>query len=547
MALWVVLLAACSVPNPNESLEGPPSNLTAVAGDARVTLSWSAASGATGYSVRRSTTSGGAYSLIGSASASTSYADTAVTNGTTYYYVVSAFNKNGETSNSTEASATPAVPTVPAAPANLVATAGNASVALTWSASTGATSYRVKRATSAGGPYAQLAAPASTTYTDTAATNGVTYYYVVSAANSLGESANSSQVNATPSPPPPTTFGTWTNVTPAGVDLTSPLSCNSYGTQSVQSDPAHPSNLYAQFNCQGIWKSTDFGATWSGPVNTGANGTVAGDCAGEIAIAPGSTATVPTIYQSCIRGMALGFWRSVDGGVNWNRYTVTPTPARQDYFGPVVDPYDQNHLLMPAHEFDSIVESFDGGQTWSSVPLNNGMLLGSGSAAIFFINTGNATTTRRTWLYLGDAGRAGTWRTVDSGATWVQVNDNIRFGGTQIYQPDNNGVVFMAGTSGVLRSVDYGQTWKQVAGNLRSVVFGTPKNVYAMYGVTVNGTGTSNPAFEVASQPGTGTWVAPGTPAGMNGVSRVAVVNNGSSSIVVGAMWNSGLWRYVEP
>jgi len=88
--------------------------------------------------------------------------------------------------------------TVPAAPTGLMATAGNAQVSLSWSASTGATLYYVKRATTSGGPYTQISSPTATTYTDTGLTNGTTYFYVVSAYNSAGESSNSSQASATP-------------------------------------------------------------------------------------------------------------------------------------------------------------------------------------------------------------------------------------------------------------------------------------------------------------------------------------------------------------
>jgi hypothetical protein len=86
----------------------------------------------------------------------------------------------------------------PAAPANLQATAGNAQVMLTWSASASATSYNVKRSTTSGGPYAILSSPTVTNFTDTGLTNGTTYYYVVSALNSAGESGNSAQASAAP-------------------------------------------------------------------------------------------------------------------------------------------------------------------------------------------------------------------------------------------------------------------------------------------------------------------------------------------------------------
>ena len=87
-------------------------------------------------------------------------------------------------------------------PTNLAATAGNGQVGLSWSASSGATSYNVKRSTTSGGPYTTIASPTTSSYTDTGVTNGTTYYYVVSAVNTAGESANSGQVSATPTAPP---------------------------------------------------------------------------------------------------------------------------------------------------------------------------------------------------------------------------------------------------------------------------------------------------------------------------------------------------------
>jgi Glycoside hydrolase family 44/Fibronectin type III domain len=92
-------------------------------------------------------------------------------------------------------------PTVPAAPTGLSATAGSAQASLSWNASTGATSYHLKRSTTSGGSYAIVATPAVTSYTDTGLTNGTTYYYVVSALNVAGESPNSAEASVTPAAP----------------------------------------------------------------------------------------------------------------------------------------------------------------------------------------------------------------------------------------------------------------------------------------------------------------------------------------------------------
>ena len=89
---------------------------------------------------------------------------------------------------------------VPPAPAGVTATAGNAQVALSWGAASGATSYNVKRSTTNGGPYSNVATNVSaTSFTNTGLVNGTTYYYVITALNASGESPVSSQVQGTPS------------------------------------------------------------------------------------------------------------------------------------------------------------------------------------------------------------------------------------------------------------------------------------------------------------------------------------------------------------
>ncbi|MGH9386979.1 MAG: S8 family serine peptidase, partial [Vicinamibacterales bacterium] len=87
-----------------------PTGLTARGLDTKVNLSWSAALGATRYHVKRSLTPGGPYSSIDSGVHETSYTDTGVVNGTSYYYVVAGANTQGESGDSNEASATPNIP-----------------------------------------------------------------------------------------------------------------------------------------------------------------------------------------------------------------------------------------------------------------------------------------------------------------------------------------------------------------------------------------------------------------------------------------------------
>jgi len=90
----------------------------------------------------------------------------------------------------------------PAAPVALLASPGENAVPLRWQPSFGATSYTVKRATSSGGAYSTVASGiTASSYTDTTVASGTTYYYVVTAINSAGTSANSPEDNATPISP----------------------------------------------------------------------------------------------------------------------------------------------------------------------------------------------------------------------------------------------------------------------------------------------------------------------------------------------------------
>ena len=174
-----------------------PTNLVATPGNALVTLTWSSVAAATEYNVKRSTIDGSGYSTVDSGVTMTNFSDTQVANGVTYYYVVSAANATGESTNSAQVSAMP----LPPAPANLTASGTNLLINLQWNSVASASSYNLKRGTDNGGPYLTvIGGLTATNYADDDVTNAVTYYYVVSAQAGDGESTNSPQVSAVPLP-----------------------------------------------------------------------------------------------------------------------------------------------------------------------------------------------------------------------------------------------------------------------------------------------------------------------------------------------------------
>ena len=158
-------------------------------------------SGATSYKVYRGTATG-VYggTPVASGVTATTYTNTALTNGTTYHYAVVATNAQGDSGYSPDAAVTPVAPAPPAAPTGVVATQGavnSKAITVTWNASTGATSYTVKRSTTISGAYTTMATGLTTrSYTNTNLTKGIRYYYVVVAVSAAGSSPNSAQVSA---------------------------------------------------------------------------------------------------------------------------------------------------------------------------------------------------------------------------------------------------------------------------------------------------------------------------------------------------------------
>ena len=159
-------------------------------------LTWKAVEGATSYRIYRSTSKGSGYSLLGTTTA-TSYTNTGAKAGTTYYYRVKACNDAGLSPYSNVVSGkVKSVTPKPAAPVVKIGhSATSGKPLLTWNAVSGATSYKVYRATSQNGTYSLLGTVTATSYTNTGAKAGATYYYKVKAVNSAGESAYSNVVS----------------------------------------------------------------------------------------------------------------------------------------------------------------------------------------------------------------------------------------------------------------------------------------------------------------------------------------------------------------
>jgi hypothetical protein len=178
------------------SAPAAPTGLTAVAGNEQIVLTWNAVANAAGYYVSQSPGSNGSFVTIATNLISLTITNTGLVNGTTYYYVVSAFDQAGQSTNSLVVSAEP-LPPLPAIPLGLLAVPANGQIDLTWYAATNATGYNVYRSLIPGGFDTSLATDlVATNYADTTAAPGMTYYYSLTATNLAGQSDFSSQASA---------------------------------------------------------------------------------------------------------------------------------------------------------------------------------------------------------------------------------------------------------------------------------------------------------------------------------------------------------------
>jgi hypothetical protein len=322
-------------------------------------------------------------------------------------------------------------------------------------------------------------------------------------------------------------------VTPKGISLDAKLvPADNFGVQDVLADPAHPGMFYAFVCYQGVWKSVDWGATWT-KVDTD-NNLEQGRPWGE-AIAPdGSYMLACTGYGTA----RWGAWKSIDGGATWAKY---PIADNSDPYMFDIDPSDKNHVISTSHSTDHIYESHDAGQTW----IDRGSSGAGESDYVFFV-------TSTTWLAVAQAGSGGTRRTTSSGGAWTTVGpmEHVH-GGEQIFIDPSNHDIYVgahSSSSGVFRSTDGGASFSSVSRTQSAAIFGTGSRIYSLdSGATL----VANPPLPVSTMRTSGTdWASLAVPAGMtNGAKRADVSFDARTGkwVIVSGNWLAGIWRYIEP
>ena len=201
-----------------------PTGVKAVGGDAQVTVSWDPVANATSYDLFYATQAKVAEEddrddmhAKRIKNVTSPFVVKGLAASTTYAFIVRAVNNGRRGSPSAEVSATTSAATpaatIPAAPTGVSATGGVKRVSLDWSAVTGATAYNLYWSSTTGVTTAtgtKIGGIANPPTVHAGLTEGATYFYVVTATNSAGESAASAEVHASALAPTPTTTTTST-------------------------------------------------------------------------------------------------------------------------------------------------------------------------------------------------------------------------------------------------------------------------------------------------------------------------------------------------
>jgi hypothetical protein len=322
-------------------------------------------------------------------------------------------------------------------------------------------------------------------------------------------------------------------VTPGGVHLAPDFnSAGNFGAQDVVADPSRPGTFYAFICYQGVWKSSDFGASWA-KVDTD-NNLEQGRPWGE-AIAPdGSYMLACTGYGTA----RWGAWKSTNGGVTWSKH---PIADNSDPYMFDIDPNNKNHVISTSHSVGNVYESMDGGDTWT----DKGDAGVGGSGYAFFI-------TSTTWLLVAQSGGGGTLRSTNSGSGWSHVGamEHVH-GGEQIFVDPTNHDIYVGAhstVSGVYRSTDGGASFNQVSSAQSAAIVATGSTIYGMDSGASQSGNPPNP--HISARANGATWTSISVPAGMtNGPKRADVGRDPVTGkwVIVAGNWNAGIWRYIEP
>ena len=288
---------------------------------------------------------------------------------------------------------------------------------------------------------------------------------------------------------------------------------------------------------EGVWKSTDYGNTWK-KIN---------DSVGYVPMGYVMPCSPVRPRRSSSAGYKVNH-KSIDGGVTYKDIPLRPSPIRSTRFRSILT--IRRTCISGLHEADGIVESTDGGDTWTYVG-KTGFPSGGNSWYVFFLDTGTAATTRTTWFAIAqdggsavmtsNAGAVGDSRRESTGSATRTATRSFFSRGNTMFVPGIGGP-----GDGLYKSTDWARLQQGSRGRaVRSR--GARPRTSTRCGVGRARSAISARAFTWRALPAPPVHQA-SVPAASTSVRNTSsVTSDGKHNIFVGTMWSAGVWRYVEP
>jgi photosystem II stability/assembly factor-like uncharacterized protein len=339
----------------------------------------------------------------------------------------------------------------------------------------------------------------------------------------------------TPCPGIGATAGKWDDVTPPAVSLDPKFKTragDNFGTNAFVIDPLNTATVYLGTSGQGIYKTTDCGATWV-HINTGVNGT---NVDGGRNWTMQFDAIHNILYANNGFGSnvgANGLWKSANGGVDWQQ-VVTPNI---EFVAQVeMDPKQPLHLVVTPHfsctsgHTNCLMETEDGGNTWRVVDGAPPMMEGAG---IMMLD-------HDTWFWAQPSG--GLSRSPNRGATWTQVSPALAR--ATIYRA-LDGMLYVPASTAVIRSAD-GINWSEIPnGPGAGALVGTGTQIYTSHGIWGIGPMSPMEPFSVASVGDTNNWSTVPSPLMTYGGGMLH--HDPDHHLLYSSACLGGFWRLVTP
>lgn len=354
------------------SAPASPSALAGASGTGQITVSWTAASGATSYNIYYGT-SPGITNTSSRIPATSPYTHTGRSAGTNYYYRIAGVNQYGEGPLSAEVSALTSAPTGVS-----FTSIGGGQVDLSWNGVTGASSYNIYWSTSPGVTKATGTKISGTTggsYAHTSLTKGTFYYYVVTAVNDFAESAESSEISASP-----WTIQVVSNEWDAGTDGND-IAVDSSGNAHVGYHVLVSCSSYQEYNKCGMNYATNSSGSWQSYNVTqiqdqqdGRNGvSIALDSAEKIHLGYASSVWVSpnSTYYLKYATNASGSWITNTVETILNKMFLSPSIA-MDSGGKAHIGYNQHSGVQGSSDYD-VKEATNASGTWISNTADSGV------------------------------------------------------------------------------------------------------------------------------------------------------------------------------